>query len=132
MTILSKEDVDLIAEWRAEMLTNRMRPISVIYEKVERDPIGGDIIDKSKHVREVSAVVTELSLGSRTGSRNMENGIIYEEGDAKFDIDIEDIEDIADDITQIDYDDILYEIKAIDKKGMGRRNRFEILGRVIS
>ena len=59
-------------------------------------------------------------------------GIQYEKGDIWLSIDLEEIEDIADIIERIAYDGKDHVILAMDKKGIGVRNRYEILARVAS
>ena|SRR5690625_362898 len=129
--MLNEKDIDLINEWRKEMLSNRMRPISVIYLDIERDPLTGLILGETEKPREVKAVVTEISSSTGSNDRTINDGIIYEEGDVKFDVNIESVIDIIDELTRIEYDGNKYEIVAKPKKGLGRRNRYEIHGRLI-
>ena len=130
--MLNEGDIDLMHEWRDEMMTHREREVSVIYLDKQRDPITNVIIGEKEESRPVNAVVTEVSTRKSNGSRSMEGGIIYEEGDIKVDIKIELIEGIADKITRINHDDKDYEVLGVDKKGIGRRNRYEFIGSEIA
>lgn len=130
--MLNEGDIDLIHDWRDEMLSHRQRPVTVIYLEKQRDPLTGAVIGEGEVEREVNAVVTEISIKGTDGSRSMEGGIIYEEGDIKVDIKIKLIADIADKITQINHDGKDYEVLGVDKKGIGRRNRYEFIGREIA
>lgn len=127
--MLNESDIDLMSEWQDEIYTLRARPVTFIYRDKQIDPISGIEIGETEHNREANAVVTEVSSNS---DRNIAAGIIYEEGDIKVDVKIEFIEDIADKITQMVYDGKEYEIVAKPKKGIGRRNRYELHGRVIA
>ncbi len=130
--MLNEGDIDLMHEWRDEMLTHREREVSVIYLDKQRDPITGVIIGEKEETRPVIAVVTELSIKKGNGSRTIEGGIYLEEGDIKVDISIELISDIAGKVVRIKHDGKDYEILGVDKKGIGRRNRFEFIGREIA
>ena len=127
--MLTESDIEFMHASRDEMLTHRERFIDVIYFEETRDPITGEIVGKQEQIREVNAVVTEISSGDE---RTMVGGVIVEQGDIKVDIKIELIEDIAKKLTRIKYDGEDYEILASDKKGIGRRNRYEIVGRLIA
>lgn len=129
MAMINEQDIELMHEWRDEVVAHRERPVTVIYVDKAYDPITGVPIGETEQTREVTAVVTEISSSS---DRNMADGIIYEEGDIKVDVKIELIEDIADKITQMEYADEDYEIVAKPRKGIGRRNRYELHGRVVT
>lgn len=129
MAMINEMDIELMHEWRDEVVAHRERPVTVIYVDKAYDPITGVLIGETEQTREVTAVVTEISSSS---DRNMADGIIYEEGDIKVDVKIELIEDIADKITQMEYANKDYEIVAKPRKGIGRRNRYELHGRVIT
>ncbi|MEK0286558.1 hypothetical protein [Caldifermentibacillus hisashii] len=115
---------------RSEMIANRTSKINVKYSDVtERDPFTGEPIGKSEVTRQVDAVVTEISTGV---DRDLDGGIVVQTGDLTVSISLEQIADIADKITAILYDGKDYEILAIDKKGIGFDNRYEIIARLIS
>ena len=128
--MINEADIDLMADWRDEMTTLRQRDISVIYAEVAHDEFTNEPIGVQDVTRDVIAVVTEIS--SAIPDNYLANGVEYKKGDIKADVNSDLIADIIDKITKINYDSKDYEILAIDKKGIGRRNRFEILGRVIT
>ena len=127
--MINAQDIDFMHASLDEIYTNRERNISVIYVGKKYDPITGVLIGEGEVPREVSAVVTEISSGVE---RSLEGGVKFEEGDIKVDVKIGLIEDIAEVIERMEYDGDTYEILSIDKKGIGRRNRYEIVGRVIA
>lgn len=131
--MLTDADIEFMKESRNEIVAKRRRNIDVIYINTQTDPITGEPIGTEEVSREVLSVVTELSSATGAGAdRYMAGGIKYEKGDIWFSVMIDDIEDIADKITQARHDGQYYEILAKDKKGIGIRNRYELLGRVIS
>lgn len=130
--MLTESDIDFIHAARDEILTHRERPVDVIYFEETRDPITGEIIGKQERTRQVNAVVTEITSTLAGDDRRMIGGIIIEQGDIKVDVKIELIEDIAKKLTRIKYDGNDYEILADGKKGIGRRNRYEFIGRLIA
>lgn len=128
--MLTQADIEFIKANRGELTANRTSKINVKYSDVtERDPFTGEPIGESEVTRQVDAVVTEISTGV---DRDLAGGIEVQTGDLNVSISIEQISDIADNITAILYDEKDYEILAIDKKGIGVRNRFEILARMKS
>ena len=128
--MLNEGDIEFMRNSLDEIYTHRTRTISVIYLEKEYDPISGLPIGEAEKAREVDAVVTEIS--STVPERTIEGGVKYIEGDVKFDVKIDLIDDVIDVIEEIEYDDEAYEITAVDKKGIGVRNRFEIIGRLIA
>lgn len=131
--MLTDADIEFMKETRNEVVEKRRRNIDVIYIETQKDEYTGEPIGNTEVSREVLSVVTEgLSTAGQTITRKLEGGILYEEGDIRFSVDNDLIEDIADKITQARYDGKEYEILAKDKKGIGIRNRYELLGRVIT
>ena|SRR5690625_734142 len=130
MVMLTELDIDLIHGWRDELISNREFPIKIVYLEKQYDPINGMPIGEKEVEREINAVITELS--SAIPERTVEGGFKHIEGDIKFDVSIDLISDIVGKIERIKYDGENYEIAAIDKKGIGRRNRYEIIGRLIA
>lgn len=130
--MLTEGDIDFMHEAQDEIYTLRQRPVIVIHLEKIIDDFTGEVISENEEPREVNAVVTEFSIRSKDGTRRMEGGIEYEQGDVKIDIKREYIEDVADKIVRAEYDDKKYELLGDDKKGIGRRNRYEFIGRVIA
>lgn len=128
--MLTQADIEFIKANRGELTANRTSKINVKYSDVtERDPFTGEPIGESEVTRQVDAVVTEVSTGV---DREINSGIEVQTGDLNVSISIDLIADIADKITAILYDSKNYEILALDKKGIGVDNRYEIIARLIS
>lgn len=130
--MLTEQDIEFMKHSQDEIYTLRQRPISVIYTEKIYDDITGELLDESEVYREVHAVITEISSRTKDGARYMENGIEYEQGDIKIDVKIELIEDIADKLERAEFDGKKYELIGKDRKGIGERNRYEFIGRVIA
>lgn len=132
--MLTQADIGFIKANRGELTANRTSKIIVKYSDVtERDPFTGEPIGESEVTRQVDAVVTEISsaINARV-DREIIGGIVVQTGDLNVSISIDLIADIADKITAILYDGKDYEILAIDKKGIGVDNRYEIIARLIN
>ncbi len=128
--MLNDYDIEFMRQSRSEIIANRTSKINVKYSDVtERDPFTGEPIGESEVTRQVDAVVTEISTGV---DREIIGGIEVQTGDLNVSIPIDLIADIAEKITAILYDGKDYEILAIDKKGIGVDNRYEIIARLIS
>lgn len=127
--MLNEHDIEFMRKSRGEILAHRERSIFVIYPEIDRDPITGVILGETEQEREVNAVITEIS--SAVPDRTVEGGITYYEGDIKADISLAIVEDVLSRIEKIWYDGNDYEVISADKKGIGARNRVEIVGRLI-
>ena len=130
--MLNESDIDFMAEAHDEIYTLRQRPISFIYVEKQYDPITETPIGEQEIAKQVKAVVTEKTLSKGEGGREEVGGIIYEQGDIKIDVKIEYIAGIADKVTRVEFDGKKYELLGVDKKGIGLRNRYELLGREIA
>lgn len=144
--MLTKQDIEWMKENRNETTENRTTLITIGYESEgTKDPITDEIIPGKRVDRDVDAVVTEISSQAGTGiERRLENGVTVEDGDIwlsiKFDAPLRSdtepetrlISDVYEQITELRYDGDWYAILALDKKGIGKRNRIEVLGRVIT
>ncbi len=127
--MLSEKDIDYMKEAKDEMYELRKRPIKLIYKREERDPITGVIIGESKDSIDAKAVITEIS--SALPDKTIEGGVMYDEPDIKIDIKYYEVAGMVDGLVNAEYLGRDYEITAIDRKGIGERDRFEILGRAI-
>lgn len=128
--MLTQADIEFMRQTRSEITANRTSKINVKYSDVtERDPFTGEPVGETEVTRQVDAVITEISTGV---DRYLDGGIEVQTGDLNVSISIDLIADIADKITAILYDGKDYEILAIDKKGIGVDNRYEIIARLIS
>ncbi len=130
--MLNEGDIEFMQTSQDEIYTLRQRPIIVVYVEKEYDDFTGEVISEKDVPRKTSAVITDMSNRSVNGERYVVNGIEYEAGDAKFDVKKDGIVDIIDKVTRVKYDGKTYEILGDDKNGIGVRNRYEIIGRVIT
>jgi hypothetical protein len=125
--VLTEHDIEFIKANRRELIANRTLKIIVKYKDVnERDPFTGEPIGDPESTREVDAVVTEVSAGE---DREYIGGVEVLSGDLRISVAIELIADIADKLVALVHDGKEYEILAYDKKGIGERNRYELLAR---
>lgn len=125
--MLTEHDIEFIKANRRELIANRTLKIIVKYKDVnERDPFTGEPIGDPESTREVDAVVTEVSTGE---DREYVGGVEVLRGDLRISVAIELIADIADKLAALVHDGKEYEILAYDKKGIGERNRYELLAR---
>lgn len=125
--MLTEHDIEFIKANRRELIANRTLKIIVKYKDVnERDPFTGEPIGDTESTREVDAVVTEVSAGE---DREYIGGVEVLRGDLRISVAIELIVDIADMLVALVHDGKEYEILAYDKKGIGERNRYELLAR---
>ena len=127
--MLNENDIEYMRQSQDEIYVLRQRPISVIYVNKTYDDITGEFIGEAETVRDVNAVITEISTRSKDGRRRLINGVEVEQGDLKIDIKIELIDDIKDAITRAEFDKKKYELLGGDRKGIGVRNRVEYIGR---
>ncbi len=130
--MLTESDIEFMTEAQDEIYALRKRPISVIYIEKIRDDFTGEIISEKEMPREIHAVITEISIRSKDGSRYVENGIEYKQGDIKIDVKLEYISDISDKLVRAEFGGKKYELLGGDHKGIGKRNRIEYVGRVIA
>lgn len=130
--MLSEADIEFMKQTQDEIYALRQRPISVIYIEKVRDDFTGEIISEKEMPREVQAVITEISIRSKDGARHIENGIEIEQGDIKIDVKLDYIEGISDKLVRAEFDGKKYELLGGDRKGIGKRNRIEYVGRVIA
>lgn len=125
--MLTEHDIEFIKANRSELIANRTLKIIVKYKDVnERDPFTGEPIGDTESTREVDAVVTEVSAGE---DREYIGGVEVLSGDLRISVAIELIADVADKLVALVHDGKEYEILAYDKKGIGERNRYELLAR---
>lgn len=125
--MLNDYDIEFMRQTRSEIIANRTSKIIVKYSDVtERDPFTGEPIGDPESTREVDAIVTEVSAGV---DREYIGGVEVLSGDLRISVAIELIADIADKLVALEHDGKEYEILAYDKKGIGERNRYELLAR---
>lgn len=127
--MITDADIAFMREASSEIKRGRRREITVSYKTGIYDDISGEITDEVTVERNVLSVVTEISSKFGASDIYLDNGIKFEKGDVQFDIHIDDIADIAELIEYVRHDDNLYAILAKDKKGIGERNRYEMIAR---
>lgn len=126
--MLNESDIDFIYETRRDVVQGRRRVIIVYYEvEGEKDPVTGEGGTET-HDRAVESVVTEVDSKFKM-KRELFGGIELLKGDIWFSVEIDLIHDIDTKIVRVKYEDVIYEVLAQDRKGIGRRNRWEFLGR---
>ncbi|MCM3314897.1 hypothetical protein M3626_21095 [Psychrobacillus sp. MER TA 17] len=126
--MLNESDIDFIYETRMDVVQGRRREIIVYYEvEGEKDPVTGEGGTETLD-RAVEGVVTEVDSKFKM-KRELFGGIELLKGDIWFSVEIDLIHDIDTKIVRVKYEDVDYEVLAQDRKGIGRRNRWEFLGR---
>jgi hypothetical protein len=131
ITLLTPEDIEFMRNTRAEVVANRQSPITLKYaDGGEADQITGEISGVTQ-TKQTVGVVTEISSQVKI-DRYLENGVEVEKGDIWFSVAIEELADIYDSITEVEYDGKSYEVISKDKKGIGQRNRAEFVGRLVT
>lgn len=130
--MLNENDIEFMRSSQEEIYVLRERPITLIYTEKVHDEITGEVISEEDRTIPTVAVVTEVSTKATTGGYTVDNGVEYESGDAKFDVKKELVESVITRISRICYNDREYEVLGYDSKGIGERNRYEIVGRVIT
>ncbi|MBU8597370.1 hypothetical protein KM908_14585 [Alkalihalobacillus clausii] len=126
--MLNENDIDFIYETRMDVVQGRRRGIIVYYEvEGEKDPVTGEGGTETLD-RAVEGVVTEVDSKFKM-KRELFGGIELLKGDIWFSVEIDLIHDIDTKIVRVKYEDVIYEVLAQDRKGIGRRNRWEFLGR---
>jgi len=127
--MLTDADIAYMREASSEIKRGRQRNITVSYKTGVYDDISGELTDEVIVERNVLSVVTEVSSAQGGSDRYTDNGIIYEKGDIQISVEIDLIADIAELIEYVRHDGVTYVIIAIDKKGIGERNRYEMIAR---
>lgn len=128
--MLTPEDIEFMKKTRKEIISHREHPVTLFYVlDGETDPVTGEPIGGGHGEIYTNAVVTEIASQSQV-DRYLSNGIEVEKGDIWFSVFINDVIDVYDSLTKVRYADKLYEIISKDKKGIGERNRVEMVGRL--
>lgn len=128
--MLTNDDVLWIKGNRTEITQNRTTAITLAFTvQGAVDEWTGEVTE-TRNTIEVDAVVTEISTGV---DRDLFAGVEVEKGDIQVAINIDDVgANDTDDLDVITYDGKDYAVLAVDKKGIGVDNRYEVLGREVS
>lgn len=135
--MLTDKDIETMRSWREELEDNRLQNILLIVESVEYDFLTGEEIATETELSSES-VVTERS--SRTASElNLREGEEVREGDLWFSISDRELSRLElsttedfDSISYVHHMDRRYRVTAWDRKGIGKWNRVEFLGKVVT
>jgi hypothetical protein len=130
--MLTIDDIEFMKESRNEMAVSRQSAITLIYQNEgTKDLITGEVTDPIDIPFETLAVVTEISSQVKI-DRYLQNGIEVEKGDICFSVSLDAIEIFYEQIINVLYDSKKYEVISKDKKGIGKRNRAEFVGRLVT
>lgn len=135
--MLTNEDIENMRQWRKEVTQNRTRLITLKTVTESEHPLSGELIE-TETPHEVDSVVTERS--SRTASElDFQDGALIREGDLWFSVDIDELVEIPltttndfDSVKHVVDDGREYRVTAWDRKGIGRTNRIEFVGKVVT
>lgn len=127
--MLTNDDVLWMKENRSEVVFNRESPITLVnVSEGVKDEWTGEVSEVITQTK-TTAVVTELSSMTGAGvDETIVNGIVIEKGDIAISLSIENATD-KDTLERVICDDKTYKVMAVDGKGIGMMNRYEILGR---
>lgn len=130
--MLTEADIEMIQETRKEVYKNRTYTITLVVESPpKRDPITGEPIPQKPEIHECEAIVTEISSVSDV-DRHVVDGIELRKDDIKIDIDYGELPFKEYEPKLLIYRNKDYEVIATAHKGLGKLNRIECLGRIVS
>lgn len=127
--MLTDADITMMYETRAEITAKRTRSVSYNYEVGVEDEFTGELIDTTEEQRAIMSVVTEITSNP---TKELVGGALAQVGDLQISAPIVDIEDIIDKVTTIVHEDVRYYLVGYGQKGIGRRNRYEMLARRVT
>lgn len=128
--MLTPEDIEFMKKTRKEIVSHREHPVTLFYAlDGEADPITGEPIGGGQGEIYTNAVVTEIASQSQV-DRYLSNGIEVEKGDIWFSVNIDSVIAEYPHLNIVNYEGRNYTILARDKKGIGERNRVEMVGRL--
>ncbi|MFS0562620.1 hypothetical protein AB1K91_17990 [Terribacillus sp. 179-K 1B1 HS] len=133
--MLSEKDIAFIKQANEDIRINRQYEVTLHWIEVvpgEADPWTGQPTEATQQPKEIEiqAVVTEVSVGSTDAERELQSGILVEEGDIIVDVLLGALPVDYRKITSVTYDGEDYEIVGADKLGLGGYNRVEMVGRL--
>lgn len=134
--MLTQKDIEMMKEWRKELVQNRLEPITLIVQTFEEDWLTGEETS-TEALLEVQSIVTERT--SRTASELvLMDGGEFREGDLWFSVSMDELTRVElsstedfDSIGYVLHRDRRYRVTAWDRKGIGEPNRLEFLGKVV-
>lgn len=134
--MLTERDIDMMQEWRDELTANRVVEVTLATISTEEDFLTGELIETESE-KTVDSVVTERA--SRTAAEIFfSDGAEVREGDLWFSVSIKELTRIGivdkdgyDSLKYAYHGDEKYRIVSWDRKGIGRINRLEFLGKAV-
>lgn len=135
--MLTQKDIEMMKEWRKELVHNRQETVTIIVQTFEEDWLTGEETSTETPL-EVQSVVTERT--SRTASELvLGDGAELREGDLWFSVSMDELTRVGlsstedfDSIGYVLHRDRRYRVTAWDRKGIGEPNRLEFLGKVVT
>ncbi|EAG4520993.1 hypothetical protein ACSJ9F_001935 [Listeria monocytogenes] len=122
--MITSNDIEFMKLARTEMLDGRLFEVELLKEPVsELDADTGELLTISHESVFVKAPVTEIS-GKQV---QVEGGALTIEGDIKVDINIEDWTPVK----FFNYAERKFRVIGANEKGIGQRNRIEVLGELV-
>ncbi|EAD0633327.1 hypothetical protein NU07_00275 [Listeria monocytogenes] len=122
--MITNSDIEFMKLARTEMLDGRLFEVELLKEPVsELDADTGERLTISHESVFVKAPVTEIS-GKQV---QVEGGVLTTEGDIKVDINIEDWTPVK----FFNYAERKFRVIGANEKGIGQRNRIEVLGELV-
>lgn len=129
--MLTNDDVLWIKQNRTDITENRTTAITLVFVgEGTVDEWTGEVTGAIPIPVAVDSVVTEISTGV---DRDLFAGVEVEKGDIQASVPIDSVG--SNDMETLDtlvYDGKTYSVLAVDKKGIGVDNRYELLGREVS
>lgn len=122
--MITNDDINFMQSAREEMLAGRKFEVELLSEATNAvDPDTGEPLEPQVTSKLVSAHVTE-NAGKQV---EINDGILTKSADIKVDISIEDWTPV----TFFNYAQKKYKVVGTHQKGIGQRNRVEVLGELV-
>ncbi|HAM2077737.1 TPA: hypothetical protein U0X07_002643 [Listeria monocytogenes] len=122
--MITNDDINFMQSAREEMLAGRKFEVELLIEATNAvDPDTGEPLESQETSKLVSAHVTE-NAGKQV---EINDGILTKSADIKVDISIEDWTPVA----FFNYAQKKYRVLGTPQKGIGQRNRVEVLGELV-
>lgn len=127
--MITDADKAFMHQARSEMLAGRTFPVNLLPDEVvSTDPDTGEEVRLPSDPIEVQAHVTESPTYSSSGGWDISDGLLVYTADIKVDINIDDWVDV----TYFEYDSEKYRVIRKPEKGIGKRNRVEVFGELVT
>src|SRR5699024_7435126 len=135
--MLSQKDIEMMKEWRKELVHNRQETATIIVQTFEEDWLTGEATStetllevQSAATARTSSTASELVLGQ--GAEPRAGGLWSSVSIDELPLaELRSTEDF-DSIGYVLHRDRRYRVTAWDRKGIGEPNRLEFLGKVVT